>query len=103
VDTWCPQCFAPAPLPTFRGPSSTRRSDDPVPVVPVELRYSRWQRTSVSFGPAGRIAASLALMGTGPLFWWFFQLGGAMFFVMWTAIVLPWGLRDVWRKVRVRR
>lgn len=102
-DAWCSLCFAPAPLPTFRGPVWIRRSDDPAPVEVVQHRYSRWAASGISFGPLGRVLASVTLVAIGPVFLWFSQVGGWLFFLMWSAVFVPWGMRDVWRKVRVRR
>ncbi|MEZ0163358.1 hypothetical protein AB2L27_01115 [Kineococcus sp. LSe6-4] len=66
----------------------TRRSDNPAPVEGVWYRSSRWAASDVSFGP---------------VVLWFSPLGGVLFLVVWSAVVVPRGLRDVWRGVRVRR
>jgi hypothetical protein len=100
---WCPLCFAPAPSPIFTGPVVTRRADDPEPVERVDYGYSRWQGSAVSFGPLGRIVVTLVLLAVGPLMAIYSPVGGWLAFLMWVFVILPWALRDVWRKVRVRR
>lgn len=64
-------------------------------------RRSRWARSEVTFGPVGRIVTTLLLLV--PL-WWFFSYAGIFGIVgvvIWLTKVLPWGLRDIWRPVKV--
>ena len=100
---WCPLCFTPAPAPTFSGVITGRRADDPEPGERPDYVYSRWAGSSVSFGPRGRIALTIALIAVAPLIARVFPLGGGILLLMWIFVVLPWALKDVWRKVRVRR
>jgi hypothetical protein len=67
--------------------------------LPPSVRRSRWRQTPTTFGPAGRVACTLALvvplalMAVGGLadpFVW----GGAGF---WLAVVMPLALRDIWK------
>lgn len=64
-------------------------------------RRSRWARSDVTFGPVGRVVASLLMLV--PL-WWFIKYAGVFGIVgvpIWLVKVLPWGLRDIWRPVKV--
>lgn len=100
---WCPLCFAPAPSPQFAGPVAKRRADDPDPVEKVDYGYSRWRGSAISFGPVGRVVVTVALIAIGPLMAWYSPVGGWLAFLLWMFVILPWALRDVWRKVRIRR
>jgi len=70
------------------------------PALPPPVVRTRWRKTQTTFGPTGRIIATLALVIpfivlviagilTGGL-----ELGGA---ALWGFVIMPWGLRDVWR------
>jgi hypothetical protein len=61
---------------------------------------SRWRKTPTTFGPVGRVIATIALVI--PLV--FFVVigvltGGLTIFGagFWGLIIMPWGLRDTWR------
>jgi hypothetical protein len=67
------------------------------------MRTTRWGKTSTTFGPAGRIIATVGLLiplaimivgGFAVMFSW----GGAL---VYAATILRWGLRDVWRAGQV--
>ena len=75
------------------------------PPVPEPLtRQTRWAKTPTTFGPVGRVVASLLLlmplviMGVGgladPFIW-----GGAGVYLL---VVVPWALRDIWKAGTVR-
>ena len=60
---------------------------------------TRWRKTATTFGPVGRLSATLALViplafmvvgGLADPFVW----GGAGF---WVLVVMPLALRDVWK------
>lgn len=60
---------------------------------------SRWLRSEVTFGPVGRVVCTVLLIA--PVVFGIFV--SAVFFVfgvLWLFIV-PMGLRDIWRAVRV--
>ena len=64
-------------------------------------RRSRWVSSQVTFGPVGRIVVSLLMLV--PL-WWFIAYAGVFGIVgvpIWLMKVLPWGLRDIWRPVKL--
>ena len=63
------------------------------------MRTTRWSKTDTTFGPVGRMLATVALLvplavmvvgGLADPFVW----GGA---AVWGAVIMPWGLRDVWK------
>lgn len=67
--------------------------------APPPARHSRWAKTPTTFGPAGRIVATLLLLvplavmivgGIADPFVW----GGAGAYLV---IIVPWGLRDIWK------
>jgi hypothetical protein len=101
---WCGQCFsaaAPAPAPasvgTWAGPAPAAARPQPV------MRRTRWAKTDTTFGPIGRVVATVGLVVplgvmivggvTDPFVW-----GGA---AVWGAVIMPWGLRDVWKAGQV--
>jgi hypothetical protein len=64
-------------------------------------RGSRWVRSAVTFGPVGRIVASLLTLL--PL-WWFLvyaPFGAIVIVPIWLVKILPWALRDIWRPVKL--
>ena len=104
-ESWCSLCHEPAADPRFRvggAFSPTARADDHSgpPAAPLRSwRHSRWAGTEVSFGPAGRVVCTVVLLAlvypafqSGPL-------GG----IAYTVFLMPWALRDVWRRVRLHR
>lgn len=127
---WCGQCYAlrsaaqpsaasQTTLPQFgsgtprfgsTGPGTTASAAPastltPVRAVPVKrvahaTIKSRWRKTPTTFGPLGRILATIGLVVpevllvvvgilTGG-----FTLAGA---AVWGGIIMPWGLKDTWR------
>lgn len=111
---WCGQCFAPgrAAQPVGTTASAFGRVVTPLRGVPAGLgvlpaevalppsvRRTRWQKTPTTFGPVGRVLATvgvvvpLVLMIVGGLadpFVW----GGAG---LWGVVIMPWALRDIWK------
>jgi hypothetical protein len=74
------------------------------PVVPASrpqpLRRTRWRKTPTTFGPVGRVIATVCLvvpvvfLVVVGLYGDIFALGGAG---IWGFVIMPWGLRDVWQ------
>lgn len=106
--TWCGQCFAPraagnlpatARFPGMPGAATVQSTPLPPPVV-----RSRWRKTQTTFGPVGRVIATVCLivpfliMLIGGIIGDFFALGGA---AIWLVVILPWGMRDVWKAGQV--
>ncbi len=87
---WCGQCHQP-----LSAPSRAVPRQEPLRFVPT---YSRWRKTDTSFGPAGRVAwtvamalvAAMALFSQNP-----FAIGPLCF------LLVPLVLRSVWAKTRV--
>jgi hypothetical protein len=81
----------------------TRAVPAPKTLPPVVVR-SRWRKTKTTFGPVGRILATVGLVV--PLI--FFVVigilsGGLTIFGagIWGFVVMPMGLRDVWKAGQV--
>jgi hypothetical protein len=76
----------------------------PVPaaaVLPATVRRSRWRKTQTTFGPVGRV---LALIVPVPLFIVAGVVGDLFAFgvaVIWAFVIMPMGLRAVWRAGQV--
>ena len=60
-------------------------------------RGTRFQRSVLTFGPAGRVVATVLVLM--PLAWFALYAGifGLIGFPMWLLFVVPTALRDVWR------
>ncbi len=71
----------------------------PAPAPPSRPQTSRWAASAVTFGPAGRIVATLLVLVVGVWLLWasFFGFVGAL---LWLGVITPWALRDIWRPVR---
>lgn len=59
---------------------------------------TRWQSSVVTFGPVGRVAWTLALLAV--LVWFVLYTGpfAIVGLVVWLGWVLPWAVRDLWRR-----
>jgi len=112
---WCGQCYAlrraaqPAAPPQLGGgtpwgtaPASTITPVRAVPVkavAPATIK-TRWRKTPTTFGPLGRILATIGLVVPEIFFVVVgiltggFTIAGAL---IWGAILMPWGLKDTWR------
>ena len=106
---WCGQCFAPrATIDSgSRGGSIMTAVARPVSApaaLPPTVVRSRWRKTTTTFGPVGRVIATICLivpfviMLVGGLIGDVFALGGA---AVWLFVIMPWGLRDVWKAGQV--
>jgi hypothetical protein len=69
------------------------------PAPPRPQVRTRWGKTATTFGPAGRLIATFALLlpvppmvigGLVDPFVW----GGL---AVWCGLLMPWALRDVWK------
>lgn len=108
---WCGQCYAPRDRAATglmaTPPGSIMAPTRPVPAaatLPPQVIRSRWRKTKTTFGPVGRIIATVGLI----LPFIFFVVigiltGGFTIFgaVIWGFIIMPWGLRDVWKAGQV--
>jgi hypothetical protein len=99
---WCGQCYAPRGR-ASSAPSSIMAPTRPVPVaatLPPQVIKTRWRKTTTTFGPVGRVLATLGLVIPFVIFVVIGVLtGGLTIFgaVIWGFIIMPWGLRDTWR------
>jgi hypothetical protein len=79
----------------------------PVPaadVLPPTVRRSRWRKTQTTFGPVGRVLWTFALVVPLPLFIVAGVIGDIFAFgvvVIWAFVIMPMGLRAVWRAGQV--
>jgi hypothetical protein len=59
---------------------------------------SRWRPSAVTFGPVGRIVATIVVLL--PILYAVFV---SVFFLIaaaiWGLTIVPWALRDIWRRV----
>jgi hypothetical protein len=118
--TWCSRCHAPHPPQPPQEPTDPRFAvfgdgsgaglaepgppappGPPPPPAPVPERGSRWRSTGITFGPVGRIVATVLV--TLPILW-FLRSGilGLIGVVVYGTTLYPWALRDVWRRARGR-
>ena len=106
---WCGQCFAPTAA-RSRGfersvmdepVTMANRQEAPVAELPKAVPHSRWRGSATTFGPVGRVVASLLLLL--PLwFFWEEQLFAWQGIVIWGVFLMPWALRDIWRRTPIR-
>jgi hypothetical protein len=79
----------------------------PVPaaaVLPATVRRSRWRKTQTTFGPVGRVLWTLVLVVPVPLFLVAGVIGDIFAFGVagiWAFVIMPMGLRAVWRAGQV--
>jgi hypothetical protein len=99
---WCGQCYAPRGR-ASTAPSTIMALTRPVPVtapLPPTVVRTRWRKTATTFGPVGRVIGTLALvipfifLTAAGILDGGMTIGGA---ALWGFVVMPWGLRDVWR------
>jgi hypothetical protein len=69
----------------------------PSAVVPA---YSRWRASAVTFGPAGRLLASIVVLV--PIVYAVFVNALFVFTAALWLFLLPTAWRDIWARVRVR-
>lgn len=98
---WCGQCYAPR----GRAGSSPAILTAPTRHVPIEtlqpqIIKTRWRKTKTTFGPVGRVLATLALVIPFVFFVVIGILTGGLTIFgagIWGFIIMPWGLRDTWK------
>ena len=63
------------------------------------MTYSRWKKSDGTFGPAGRIIATILLLVPLPVFLLAAATGiGIIGAGLWVIVVMPWALRDIWKR-----
>jgi hypothetical protein len=114
--SWCHQCFVPVTglaavtaAPFLTGSALGARPADPGQLLPPpgSVRYSRFQATDVTFGPAGRVMITVLVLvplagfiAAGLLADPLAGIGGV---VIWGGVIVPKALRDTWRRRPDRR
>ena len=95
---WCGQCFAPVPVAPTAVVAPVRVTAERM--APDLVRSTRWGRSATTFGPVGRVIATFLLLVPVAFFFvaGMFWAGG----FIWIFIVVPWALRDIWRRARIR-
>lgn len=98
---WCSQCYAKFEQPP-EAANEPAQAFDPFRKAdaidkPLNARYSRWAKSETTFGPFGRIVASLSLLI--PLAF-FVNSGmfGVVGIIMWIFVVMPMALRSIWKR-----
>jgi hypothetical protein len=75
-----------------------RRTTDPEAAAAL-MSYSRWKKTDGTFGPAGRIIATVLLLVPLPVFALGVATGiGIIGAGLWVIVAMPWALRDIWKR-----
>ena len=91
----CPQQHAGPPLSAAAPP----RQGVPTQSTQVLFTYSRWRKSASTFGPVGRIVATVALLVPLPVLLMaasmFIGLVGTGIYVL---VVMPWALKDIWQR-----
>jgi hypothetical protein len=82
----------------FHSPYEGRRTTDPQINSPL-MTYSRWKKSAGTFGPAGRIIATLLLLlpltlAAAAIATGIGIIGGGIYIF----VIMPWALRDIWKK-----
>jgi hypothetical protein len=71
--------------------------------LPPLVRYSRWKKSTGTFGPAGRLVATFLVLLPMPVFIATVATGiGIIGAGIYLIVVLPWALRDIWKKAAVK-
>jgi hypothetical protein len=87
--TWSGEATQPPPQPPPQPLTPVR------PPAPV---YSRWRGGSTSFGPVGRIVATVLVIGIGVGL----LVGDLMSGAAWLLIAGPLALPSIWKRERIR-
>ena len=75
-----------------------RRTTDPQVAMPL-MTYSRWKKTDGTFGPIGRVVATLLLLVPLPVLAFAIASGiGIIGAGLYVLVVMPWALRDIWKR-----
>jgi hypothetical protein len=102
---WCSQCYAALVPEEDRreqlAGEEEQRFARPTESISVSGKpvYSRWAGTEVSFGPVGRILATILVIGIGVLLGFNYSPVPA---VIWLFLGAPVLLRSIWKRVPVR-
>jgi len=95
-----PISSAPAAAPAAASIMSPERTTQAQHALAPPVVKTRWRKTGTTFGPLGRVLATIALVV--PFIFFVvvgiltggFTIAGA---VIWGFVIMPWGLRDTWK------
>jgi hypothetical protein len=66
------------------------------------MTYSRWKKSSGTFGPVGRVVATVLLLVPLPVFVIAASVGiGLIGGGIYLLVVMPWALRDIWKRAAI--
>ncbi|HTY71151.1 MAG TPA: hypothetical protein VMI11_01865 [Actinomycetes bacterium] len=92
---WCSLCHTPRGAAPAAAPAPTR-ANAPVPAALVQR--TRYGHSEVTFGLTGRIVMTVLLLAPLGLFAFAIAAGfGIVGMGIWAVVVVPWGLRDIWK------
>ena len=98
TSAFCSQCHEPFDdfAPEDEEPQAPIEEHPEVPMV-VNYRYSRWRKGATTFGPLGRVTASIVCVAPCA---WFFQTLPPIG-IVWIVTVWPVALGSIWKRTRV--
>jgi len=83
------------------GAAAPRTTDPDRPGV--LMTYSRWKKSDNTFGPTGRVIATLLLIAPLPLIGMAIATGiGIIGAGIYIFVIMPLALRDIWKKASTR-
>jgi hypothetical protein len=97
---WCGQCYAVVGAAPAAQTSVQQTRPLATASLPPTMLKTRWKKTGTTFGPLGRIIATLALVVPFLVFVALAILTGGLILaapVIWGFVIMPWGLRDTWK------
>lgn len=66
------------------------------------MTYSRWKKSTGTFGPVGRVVATLLLLVPLPVFAMAVSVGiGLIGGGIYVLVVMPWALKDIWKQAAI--
>jgi hypothetical protein len=66
------------------------------------MTYSRWKKSSGTFGPAGRVIATVLLLLPLPVFAMAVTVGiGIIGGGIYVLVIMPWALKDIWKRAAI--
>lgn len=66
------------------------------------MTYSRWKKSTGTFGPVGRVVATLLLLMPLPVFAMAVSVGiGIIGGGIYVLVVMPWALKDIWKQAAI--
>jgi hypothetical protein len=73
----------------------------PIQAPPTRFTTSRWKKSASTFGPIGRVVATVLLLMPVPVLILTLAIGiGIAGMVAYCGVLLPMALREVWKQVR---